>query len=693
MATAARLAIAARRNEVARFTIAVDGIDLTGVNMAMQIRLAPDTPGAPLLALGTVTTLAAEGLKLDSVTVVDGIPTSIIRGRINASTMTDATKMPYSGEVGTDTVLAYAMQWTLGGDAQTRLHGIFIVVASAFNSDNAPVNRPIGYGGSSGNSSVGTSSTLTFGDEIIRVSLDGFDLLAPLIQQAVLAAEQAMAAAALVPVNVQAQLDTLDQSKATKAALQDEFDGRVFADAQIYYNVAFKNAEQDALIDQALAQASIASESHDPVFDPHAPVPMAPSFVNVSGLAAPRFDKEIELFGMGGQSTIGGATVGPAEATASLFPGRALTTGDMGVRVTAGWRFESFADAVETYNPASHEGETAVTSFLSHYLQANDAIPGAARRKVVALVSAVGGTAFADLRRGSFSYQNYLDAVEDAWRVANEAGYNLRVAGNFWGQGQNETGNNTTEDQYFNMLRTYARQIGDDVMKITGQHERPMLYIMQASTVNNARGLDQPIQRAQLRAGRTDWARLVGTMYPYPTAAETGAETIHQNGRGTNLMGQVMARAAFAESYGLGWSPFALRAARFLSPTEILAQFDVPTAPIVIDETGGVINPAGLQGRYGIDVQRPDGSYAAIGNGEVVNGTDIKFTLSAPINVPWVTLGVGLRRNVNTSDDGPVKGPRTCIRDSATGANLWGLGTPANWLCHDAVRVPALGSF
>ncbi len=194
--TAARLAISARRNEVARFTIAVTGIDMTGVPMAMQIRLGRDVPGAPLIALATVGTLAAEGLKLDSVTVTNGVTTSIIKGRINASTMTDATKVPYAGEMGDNTTLAYAMQWTLNGDAQTRLYGDFVVIGSAFGSDNAPSNRPQNYGVSatSGGSSGGS---LTFGDQVIRVSIAAIDQLMPLLATATAAAADAKAQAVI----------------------------------------------------------------------------------------------------------------------------------------------------------------------------------------------------------------------------------------------------------------------------------------------------------------------------------------------------------------------------------------------------------------------------------------------------------------------------------------------------------------
>lgn len=191
--TAARLAILARRNEVLRFTIAVIGIDLTGVTMNMQVRLAPGDPGVPKIQLGTVNTLAAEGLKLDGVTVADGVPTSLIKGRINQATMSDATKVPYAAEQGKDSVLAYAMQWTLNGDANTRIEGAFIVRDSAYGSDNAPANRPSSYGGSQSTGGSDTGS-LTFGDQVIRVSIDGVDIVAPLTSRAEAAATRAEAA-------------------------------------------------------------------------------------------------------------------------------------------------------------------------------------------------------------------------------------------------------------------------------------------------------------------------------------------------------------------------------------------------------------------------------------------------------------------------------------------------------------------
>ena len=217
--TAARLALRARRNEVCRFTIAVTGIDLTGVAMTMQIRVSRGSPGAPLIALGTVATLAAEGLKLDSVTVVDGLPTSIVKGRINQSTMTDATKVPYTGEVGDDTVFAYAMVWTLSGDTQTRLEGDFILQDSAYNSDNAPADRPQSYGYSARSSGL-SSGSLTFGDQIIQVSINDAGLVAPLVAQAQQIVTDATAAIAAQVVTAQQASSDAQAAAALVAAPQ-----------------------------------------------------------------------------------------------------------------------------------------------------------------------------------------------------------------------------------------------------------------------------------------------------------------------------------------------------------------------------------------------------------------------------------------------------------------------------------------
>jgi hypothetical protein len=208
MATAARLPLAAWRNELCVRTIRFVGLDLTGVDMRAQIRLRPDAPGVPLISLATVTTAAAEGLKLNGVSVTAGVPSSEIVLRINKATMTDATKAPYGGESGADTALAYAIQ--LGGIS--RVVGQFIVLANVMDSDAAPTGiADVAHGCTTSGMLPWSAAQLTFSDTAIEIKIDGVELLAPLVVVATDAAERAEAALAAAEA-VAAPLTGLAQS-------------------------------------------------------------------------------------------------------------------------------------------------------------------------------------------------------------------------------------------------------------------------------------------------------------------------------------------------------------------------------------------------------------------------------------------------------------------------------------------------
>lgn len=191
MAIAARLPLAAWRNEAHSWTMRFVGIDLTGKALRMQVRLAPDTPGAPLIDLGTVDTAAAEGLKFEGVTLRNGVPISTITGRLNKTTMSDAAKLPFGGERGDDTQLSYAMQI----DGRTRVYGAFTALAAVMDSDAATAASS-SHGGGARGGAPWSAAELTFGDDMAQVSIDGVTLLEPLLAAAAgFAADAADAAA------------------------------------------------------------------------------------------------------------------------------------------------------------------------------------------------------------------------------------------------------------------------------------------------------------------------------------------------------------------------------------------------------------------------------------------------------------------------------------------------------------------
>lgn len=192
----AHLPFAAWRNEPRRWTMRIVGMDLTGKNLRMQVRLAPNTPGAPLIDLVTVANADLEGLTLVSVAIEDGVPVSTVAGFISKATMSDAAKLPYSGELGAHSVFSYAVQI----DNVTRIFGPFTALAAVIDSDDAPSGSSYNDSAhSTGSGSVWGNAQLTFGNDLISVSIEGTELLGVIVKaaenQAALAAASAGVAA------------------------------------------------------------------------------------------------------------------------------------------------------------------------------------------------------------------------------------------------------------------------------------------------------------------------------------------------------------------------------------------------------------------------------------------------------------------------------------------------------------------
>lgn len=183
MANVAYLPIQVDRYGAAVRQIHIRGLDLTGIVMRAQVRLGGDVPGAPLVDLQTVTNANAEGLRLIEVTDENGLPVSHVEMVINETTL---ERLPYSGEIGSPTPLAWDWQITLAGRKQRIAKGEFVITGDGVTgADNAPVNRPAGWTSSfSQTAGMRTGATLTFGEESIHVTIDGADLVAPLAQEA-----------------------------------------------------------------------------------------------------------------------------------------------------------------------------------------------------------------------------------------------------------------------------------------------------------------------------------------------------------------------------------------------------------------------------------------------------------------------------------------------------------------------------
>ena len=202
MPTAATVPMAARRWEPCVRTIRIRGLDLTpivnkmatgGLDLLMQVRLAFDTPGAPLVNLPLVATANTEGLRVTGVAVEDGVPVSTIELRINEPTMEG---LPFSGEVGDPSSFYYGLQVTFGNLKKTRMEGQFIVLPGAVGSDSAPLDRPASYGSKTSAVQPWSSADLTIAnDEVIQLEIDGAAEIGALVAQGAASTAEAKTAA------------------------------------------------------------------------------------------------------------------------------------------------------------------------------------------------------------------------------------------------------------------------------------------------------------------------------------------------------------------------------------------------------------------------------------------------------------------------------------------------------------------
>lgn len=232
MARTAHLPIVADRYEACVRTVIFRGLDLRGVALRSQVRLLPDTPGAPLADLQSTMNGNAEGLRVIDFTVDAGVPVTTIEIVVNESTV---EAMPYQGEVGAPTVLAYDLQATIAGRKRRLLAGPFVILAGVTGADAAPTDRAGGYGncGSWAQWSTATVDVTDRGSEVRLAGLDLIDATLASLLDARAAKRDRMEARALLYGVADLPTARLWAAEATEIAFADGVyrDGYVAADS------------------------------------------------------------------------------------------------------------------------------------------------------------------------------------------------------------------------------------------------------------------------------------------------------------------------------------------------------------------------------------------------------------------------------------------------------------------------------
>jgi hypothetical protein len=173
-----------RNDDYYEYPVRVVGADLTNLSLKMEIRFAGDTPGAALVSLGKVTQVA-EGVWLTGVTVTDGVPTSVIRIRMDRDTI---QSLGYDGVLGDTTVREYALLI----DGRTRMVGRILIPAHAYGSNDAPAKRGLAKGVAASTVAPDPGATMAISqDGGATILIDGADLVGRLTADAEEAAVEA----------------------------------------------------------------------------------------------------------------------------------------------------------------------------------------------------------------------------------------------------------------------------------------------------------------------------------------------------------------------------------------------------------------------------------------------------------------------------------------------------------------------
>ncbi|MDR5858223.1 hypothetical protein FZZ93_01045 [Halomonas eurihalina] len=273
-------------------------------------------------------------------------------------------------------------------------------------------------------------------------------------------------------------------------------------------------------------------------------------------------------------------------------------------------------DELQAPDGGTNRGETPCSG-AANYASTTMAINHGVRpadHTILSSSAGQGGTSILGLKRGTAWYSDHLLAhISNAYALEND--YALRVLA--WVQGEADaTSDGLSFSEYLTELETLQADIDADARGITGQTSTvPLLTYQCSSRVQENDG----VALAQLAsAQRNSLIALATPTYHLPH----NADGLHLTAAGYKWMGAYFGRAYTDWMIG-GEKP------RWLSPvsatyrgTQIRVRFDVPTRPLVLDDTT-------LAATTDNGFQITDGGVAATINSISIDGDDVVLDLAS----------------------------------------------------------------
>lgn len=393
------------------------------------------------------------------------------------------------------------------------------------------------------------------------------------------------------------------------------------------------------------------------------------------GQALPPLSSTLYILPSWGQSLSLGQTDedAPLVYTTNPYPAEVLTFGGtsnddvrMGIvpatsTVLDAGTLTSFTSLIAKYGPGvTPRGETMLEASAAYLAEASR-LRGE-RNRFLSFTAGVGSQNYANLKKGTQPYTNFMAALTKAVTLATGLSLTPKVLVVPIVHGESDFSSKT---YYADMLELWA-DLNADIKTRTGQSENIVMMMNQPSSFDQSNLGRSVVAQAKLQTDYPTRFRVVGPNYN----VDYSTDYLHLLPTGYNAQGQRFGPANDNMMFGAG-DFTGVRLTNMVRTGNVIdLDIDVEVGPAVLDTTT-VTDP----GNYGFTWS--DTSSKTISSVALTGDTTIRITLSGTPD-PGGTLSYGMVGHVDAVTRVASTIPRGNLRDSAT---------VPNWCKHFQERV------
>lgn len=339
------------------------------------------------------------------------------------------------------------------------------------------------------------------------------------------------------------------------------------------------------------------------------------------------------------------------------------------------------------------QSETAMSGWVNHFISDYEAATGV-RPYCMAWVAGYGGEPYRDRMPGSTKGGLvFTQSLKDFKAIAEAMDMEPVIYGIAITAGESEANagyDDVTRTKYLRQLQKEARDRTEEVMRITGQKVKPMIFVSQMGACYSTDvQFEQPVRMAQLDADGLENMRVASPDYVYPRAdASAGQGNIHMNCVGQNARGQALARATIRECFSLGHVPVRPSGKYLWQSTTVLdIHFDAPKYPLAFDAAEDFVDvTTEALANYGFVFDDNSGAAPAISSVAIQDSEWVRITLASAPTGPMKRVSYAMTPPA-TNKFGPVYGARGSLHDSTAHTNLYTSAVWAEWACAFTMNV------